>query len=302
MHFPVADIDVFPLIPAATAFLIAFICSTAGVTGAFLLLPFQISVLGFTGPSVTATNHFYNVFASPGGIIRFIKENRLFMPLAVILMSGTLPGIIIGVFIRIIYLPDPIKFKMFVSVILFILGVQLLWKTLRPKNSTVTKALDRNNMELKVLKFNIRQLSFRFDDCDYHISVPLVFFFSLIVGLVSGTYGIGGGSLNSAFLIGTIGLPVYTTAGATILTTFFASIVGTVGFTFLAPHFAAAGISTQPDWLLALFLGIGGITGTYLGAAFQKYMNATVIRLILALLLFAVAVKYGYQSLSGLVI
>ena len=42
-------------------------------SGAFRLLPLQVSVLGFTGPTVSATNHFYNVFAGIGGPIRFLR-------------------------------------------------------------------------------------------------------------------------------------------------------------------------------------------------------------------------------------
>ena len=45
------------LLAALAAFVISFLSATAGLTGAFLLLPFQISVLGLGAPSVSATNH-----------------------------------------------------------------------------------------------------------------------------------------------------------------------------------------------------------------------------------------------------
>jgi hypothetical protein len=41
----------------------------AGISGAFLILPFQMSVLGFVTPSVSATNFLYNVVGTPGGIL-----------------------------------------------------------------------------------------------------------------------------------------------------------------------------------------------------------------------------------------
>ena len=52
----------------------ALLTTPAGVSGAFLLLPFQMSVLGFVAPGVTPTNLVYNIVAIPGGIYRYIQR------------------------------------------------------------------------------------------------------------------------------------------------------------------------------------------------------------------------------------
>ena len=82
MHFPVSGVDVFPAIPIIVAFVISFFTSMGGVSGAFLLLPFQVSVLGFTSPAVSPTNLVYNIVAIPSGVYRYIKEKRMAWPLA----------------------------------------------------------------------------------------------------------------------------------------------------------------------------------------------------------------------------
>src|SRR5215213_5314052 len=69
MHFPVSGVEVNPLLPLLVAFLISALTAPAGVSGAFLLLPFQVSVLGFTSPAVSPTNLVYNIFATPGGCL-----------------------------------------------------------------------------------------------------------------------------------------------------------------------------------------------------------------------------------------
>ena len=74
MLFPVSGVEVNPLIPFFTAFFISSFTSMAGVSGAFLLLPFQVSVLHYSAPSVSATNHVFNVVAIPSGVYRYIKE------------------------------------------------------------------------------------------------------------------------------------------------------------------------------------------------------------------------------------
>ncbi len=47
------------------AYLIAVLATPAGISGAVLLLPFQVSVLGTPSPAVTPTNLLYNVVATP---------------------------------------------------------------------------------------------------------------------------------------------------------------------------------------------------------------------------------------------
>ena len=120
MYFPVAGIEVQLWVPPLVAFVISLFTSMAGVSGAFLLLPFQVSYLRFTAPAVSATNHIYNIVAIPSGVYRYIKENRMVWPLTWVVITGTLPGVFAGAMIRIKYLPDPAMFKKFVAIILLI--------------------------------------------------------------------------------------------------------------------------------------------------------------------------------------
>jgi len=114
--FPVAGVKIYLFIPPAVAFAISFFTSMAGISGAFLLLPFQMSVLGFTSTSVTSTNFLFNVVGTPGGVYRYIKECRFAWPVALIIVAGIIPGVLIGYYIRIKFLPDPKSFKLFVGI------------------------------------------------------------------------------------------------------------------------------------------------------------------------------------------
>jgi uncharacterized protein len=64
------------------------------VSGAVLLLPFQVSVLGTPSPSVTPTNLFYNVVACPGAMWRYRRQGQTGGRLTRLLLAGTLPGVI----------------------------------------------------------------------------------------------------------------------------------------------------------------------------------------------------------------
>ena len=66
----------------AAAFLIAVLTTPAGISGAVLLLPFQVSVLGTPSPAVTPTNLLYNVVATPGALYRYWRQGQASGPLA----------------------------------------------------------------------------------------------------------------------------------------------------------------------------------------------------------------------------
>ena len=88
MYFATAGIEVSPLVPPLVAFGVSFFASMGGISGAFLLLPFQMSVLGYVNPSVSATNQVFNVVAIPSGVYRYVKEGRMVWPLAWAVIVG----------------------------------------------------------------------------------------------------------------------------------------------------------------------------------------------------------------------
>ena len=57
MVFPVSGVEVNPLILPLIALVISTFTSMGGISGAFLLLPFQISILNFTSPRARPAPH-----------------------------------------------------------------------------------------------------------------------------------------------------------------------------------------------------------------------------------------------------
>src|SRR4030043_1229520 len=128
MYFETAGVEVAPWIPPLVALVVSFFTSMGGVSGAFLLLPFQMSFLNFTSPSVSATNFVFNIVAIPSGVYRYLKEGRMAWPLTWVVIAGTLPGVFIGYYIRVFYLPDPRPFKLFVGCVPLYIGVRLVYE------------------------------------------------------------------------------------------------------------------------------------------------------------------------------
>jgi uncharacterized membrane protein YfcA len=277
VRFPVSGVECAPWLPPLVAFAIACATTPAGVSGAFLLLPFQMSVLGFASPAASATNLIYNIVAIPGGVYRYTRERRMAWPLAWTIIAGTLPGAFAGAWLRTRYLADPRYCRIFVGVVLLYLGVRLL------AGRGKAAARPESTAEVKTLRVGMDRMEYAFAGRVYGFRPAAVLGLAVAVGVVGGIYGVGGGAIIAPFAVAMLGLPVYTVAGAALLGTFVTSAAG-VGF------FAAMG--TRADWLLGALFGLGGLAGTYTGARLQRHLPERWIRLILGGLVSALGLAY----------
>lgn len=291
--FPVSGVETSILLPPLVAFVISFFSSMAGITGAFLILPFQMSFLGFTTPSVSATNFLYNVVGTPGGIFRYMREGRMVWPLAAAITIGTLPGVLAGYYIRVRFLPEPRTFKLFVGIVLLYIGVRVIQKVLQKARKETTGP--DTDFRVRNVTFSLMHMGFNFRAQRVEFSLAAVMTLALAVGIIGGIYGIGGGAIIAPFCVAFLNIPVHAVAGAAIFGTFATSIAG-VAIYSLVPLYN--GQPAPPDWLLGFLFGLGGLIGMYLGASCQKYVPEKIIQAILALVIFTVSIRYILQFLA----
>jgi uncharacterized protein len=255
------------VVALVAAFLIAVITTPAGVSGAVLLLPFQVSVLGTPSPSVTPTNLLYNVVANPGAIWRYRRQGQTGGSLSWLLLAGTLPGVVAGSVIRVYLLPGPVVFDFVVAAVMVPLGGFLLLTPAAPASTARPPQLPR----------------------------PVIGVIAAAAGCVGGIYGIGGGSILAPILIAD-GHPPSQVAPAALSSTFATSLAGVVTFSILAAHQHG---SVAPNWPTGIALGIGGLAGGYAGARMHARMPETIIRRLLALVVIAIGIRYLIGGLTG---
>lgn len=319
MIFPVAGIEVAPWIPPVVAFVVSFFTSMGGVSGAFLLLPFQMSFLGYTNPSVSATNQLFNIVAIPSGVYRYCREGRMAWPLTWVIVIGTLPGVLLGALIRVNYLPDPRHFKLFVAGVLLYIGGRMVRDLLKrrpesgnaPDSEKAFRERVRSSRSmprvqeageqcdfplLTTTRFDLKYVGYCFHGENFEVSFWSIFFLSLLVGIVGGVYGIGGGAIIAPFLVSIFRLPIYSIAGAALMGTFVTSVAGVAFYQAIAPFYPQ--MSVAPDWLLGFLFGLGGMAGMYLGARCQKFVPAKHIKWMLAGVMMFTALKYIVTSLG----
>lgn len=312
--FRVSGVETWVFLPPLVAFIVSTVTSMGGVSGAFLLLPFQVSVLRFVTPSVSATNFVFNIVAIPSGVYRYLKEGRMAWPLTWVVIIGTLPGVFIGYYLRVLYLPDPRSFKLFVGLVLLYIGLRLLYemtersqrgkkemKALEEKfNQHVKQLKEQQSARLsaglpsaavvKTVSWSLSRVEYDFWGHRFSFSTPAMFTLAFVVGIIGGTYGIGGGAIIAPFCVAVFHLPVYTVAGAALLGTFLTSIAGVFFYSVMPSNLPCA-----PDWLLGFLFGAGGVAGMYVGARLQKYVPQKYLKLILGLIITFLAGNYIVQ-------
>jgi hypothetical protein len=316
MTFPISGVTTNILVPPLIAMVISFFTSMGGISGAFILLPFQMSVLNYTAPSVSGTNHVFNIVAIPSGVYRYIKEGRMAWPLTWVVIAGTLPGVFIGYYLRVQYLPDPKTFKLFVGCVLLYIGIRL-FKDLFGGNkdrSAGAKALEEKfktraaemkkehhakiaagipaDAVVRTISVSLKMVEYEFWGERFSFNTVGMFALAFVVGIIGGAYGIGGGAIIAPFCVAFFQLPIYTIAGATLMGTFLTSVAGALFFSVLP---ATHGASPMPDWPLGILFGVGGFIGMYLGAKTQKYMPQKFIKIIVGIAIMVLAIKYIVQ-------
>lgn len=245
---------------------VAFLTTPVGVSGAVFLLPVQLTVLQIPSPAVTPTNLVFNIVAVPGALARHHAHGSLRSELTSVLLLGTVPGVVVGAIIRVLYVPGPHVFRLLLAAFLLPLGTWLcLPDRRRPAASRSTSPPSR----------------------------PTTVGLAIAVGVIGGIYGIGGGSLLSPILVGR-GMPVATVAPAALCTTFITSVVGALTYVVLA--LTTDGRHIAPNWTVGLLAGFGGLIGAYLGARLQPYLPDRALRTGLGALAVATATLYITQS------
>ncbi|MGH3284891.1 MAG: sulfite exporter TauE/SafE family protein [Streptosporangiaceae bacterium] len=250
----------------AAAFAVSAVATPAGISGAVLLLPFQVSVLGTPSPAVTPTNLLYNVLSTPGALYRYRRQHQTGGRLALLLITGTLPGVITGSVIRVELVPGPRVFDLMISALLLPLGIWL---------AAARPARDREARPAR------------------QIPAPILVVLAAMTGCAGGIYGIGGGSILAPILIGS-GRPAAEVAPAALASTFVTSLAGVITFTILSVSEGPV----APNWPTGIALGIGGLAGGYTGARMQSRLPDALIRRIVGTVGIAIAAQYLWSGLN----
>ena len=128
----------------------------------------------------------------------------------------------------------------------------------------------------------------KFRSSGLYISVLPPFAVGALVGVLAGIMGVGGGFILVPAMIYILGMPTKVVIGTSLF-----QIIFVTGFTTVV-H---AVNSHTVDMMLALLLILGGVVGAQMGAQIGLRLKGEQLRILLALLVLAVAIKIAFDLL-----
>ncbi len=244
------------------------------VVPAMMILSSYISILAGVTPQVAVgTSLLIMIFTGLSSTLAYVKQKTADLRSGLFFFAGSGPGALLGVYFN--NGIDPKKFLIFFGVfIIFISFVLLIRKKLKP---------------LKVTKRGIKREyineSGETIEYGYHPIVALLI--ALIVGMCSGLFGIGGGSIMVPAMILLFGFPPHRAVATSMFMIFLSAILSS------ATHIALGNV----DWLYSLALLPGAWFGGKLGANINQRLKSDTVVNILRIFLIVIGIRLIYQGL-----
>ncbi len=276
--------------------------SMIGAAGGMLMAAFQVMVVQTAGPLgidsanvLRSSNGALTLFSPLGSFYRYaFVERRVAWPVG--LSFG------VGIFIGSIWLGKyatqylPMKtYKEWLAVLVVIMGIRTL-QELSPKvmekrqnikamvkkfNDEVAKAKAEGRSaemgKIEPVKAGITDYRFKFWGEEFTINPLLFGVLGLFIGIVSRSFGIGGGFLLVPAMTTLGALPMYVAVPISLIGTCFSSIGSFIGYMMNG---------YWPDLWIGISIIIGGFVGGMLGSRLQKLFSEKFLKWTLAITLF----------------
>ncbi len=287
IYLPIAELSVNMFVLLGMGAAVGFLSGLFGVGGGFLITP--LLIFYNIPPAIAVATGANQVIASSvsGALVHF-KRRTLDIKLGTLLVVGGLLGSLIGIYVF-SWLRDLGQLDLIVSILyVFFLGtvggLMLVesWKTLRRNKSgaaPVRKSGHHNWIHRLPFKM-------RFRASMIYVSIIPVLGIGFFIGLLSSVMGVGGGFIMVPALIYILRVPTNVVVGTSLFQITFVTAFTTV---------MQATTNQSVDIVLAFLLMVGGVIGAQYGARAGQKLRGEQLRLLLALMVLAVALRLGYD-------
>jgi uncharacterized protein len=285
IHLPIAQIAVDPLVIVAIGTMVGFLSGLFGVGGGFLLTPLLI----FYGvpAAVAASTQANQVLAtSIAGVSAHWKERAVDTRLGTLMLAGGLVGSTIGVAIFGLLKHFGVintTISVLYVVLLGVIGGLMAWESVGALGKAGGDPGRRTRMNTWIRGLPYKR---RFPRSGLYISIIPLLGVGFFVGLLAAVLGVGGGFILAPAMVYLIGVPTRVMVG----TSLFQIIFLTAYVVFLQATF-----NGTVDLVLGFVLMIGGVVGARLGAVAGRKLKAAQLRLLLALVVLAMAGRLVYD-------
>ncbi|WP_430784442.1 sulfite exporter TauE/SafE family protein [Virgibacillus flavescens] len=254
--------------------LTAMLGSLVGLGGGVILVPSLLILQQYFGGFEWATPHtivgislVVMVFTALSSTISYFRKGRVDYRTGLIFLTGGIPGGVLGSWLN--QFINAEKFTLYFGLLMILLSLLFLVKRKLPSEG---KAIQGKNVR-----------SFQFDGKTYQYTVSfwLAFPIALIVGTLSGLFGIGGGSIMVPMMILLFGFPAHIAIATSMFMIFFTSLLG-AGTHIMLGHVA---------WEYAIWFIPGAWLGGTFGAKINQKLKGQALEWILRILLIIIGIR-----------
>ncbi len=286
-YLPIAELPVNVGLILAMSAAVGFISGMFGVGGGFLMTPLLIFV-GIPPAVAVATVSPQITAASTTGALAYWRRRALDVRLGLVLLGGGIVGTLLGVLffnamrrVGQLELVITISYVTLLGAIGSLMFVESVRSILRRRRGRVVppRRLPRP------WYFGL-PLRLRFPQSRLYMSVIPLVTLSVAIGFVGAVLGIGGGFMVVPALIYLFRIPTAVVVGTSLFQ---------ILFTMIAATILHAVTNHSVDIVLAVLLIVGSVFGAQFGARAARNIKGEQFRLLLALIVLAVAVRFIFE-------
>jgi uncharacterized protein len=290
LYLPIAEVSVDAFLLLGIGGAVGFLSGMFGVGGGFLITPL-LFFIGIPPAVAVATGANQVVASSVSGVLAQVRRRAVDFRMGTVLLIGGMVGSVVGVWVfRLMTALGQIDLFVQLSYVLFLglIGAMMLQESLRARARVLRPGgvqVRRSHVHTWVHRLPLKM---KFRASGLYISVLPPLLVGAATGFLAAIMGVGGGFIMVPAMIYLLGMPSKVVVGTSLF-----QIIFVTAFTTLMHALT----SQTVDILLALVLILGGVIGAQFGARVQSRLRAEELRILLSLLVLAVAGKIALDLL-----
>lgn len=270
------------IIALVVGFLAAFIGSLVGLGGGIVLVPAMlflaeiVPALDWATPqTIVGISLVTMVFTGLSSSIAYLKLKRVDIQMGLLFLVGSIPGSVVGSWLNTKF--DVSNFSLYFGILMVIIFLFMLIDREKLARNTEIQITDRTR-------------TFDLDGEIHQYNVPIIpaLILAVTVGMLSGLFGIGGGTISVPAMILLFGIPVQVAIGTSMFIILFISIVSST------THIILGNI----EWAYVAFFIVGSYVGGTVGAKTNTLFNGRTLEWFLRIVILVAAARLMFDGIS----
>lgn len=244
--------------------------SMIGIGGGIIISPF-LSFLNYIPTQISSTSLISVFSTSLSSSVVFYRKKLTSNRIGLLLSIFSIPGTYIGFLLSKMFSLS--EFKFYFAFVLLGTSIYLVLKSRLKKDKLIESSKSDN---------------VHHDSRSYYVRFSLIVLFTFFAGVLSSSFGIGGGIIFVPSLIILLGFNMNQAAATSQFALLFTSLSGLLFYIY----------SGYPNYSMGVILSIGSLIGGLMGSKLSSKVSSNSLQKIFSIILIIVSLKLFYDGLG----